>query len=382
MEQKIDIHRSGVNYRRLLARIRNSDKVVPENKVWILKYLQDAELGKTILMGQKRKIGIRRNLRVALYLLRLDEHFRKAFPQVSIKDMEEFIGMLDKGVIRNKYSGRPLADQTRAHFKKAIKKYWKWLKGDCRAYPPEVDWIDTTFKLPPVKTISGLRSTIEKVRDASTEPMHRALVMTFFDSGARPEEFLNLRVGDVTEGEQKVLFAHIRYSKTFTRQISLPIASTELREWLKRHPYKHRPNAQLFPISNIHILGRIVKALVTKATGASVTPYQFRRTSATYYSQLLDRPTLCKRMGWTYTSDEADRYIDLSQMREVKTIEAVRAAERNKESAYPVPKGLPEETASQELGQKLDEQATANQKLTEQLNQILSLLKAGIAVRE
>ena len=45
-----------------LKKVEEDANIHPTNKKLIVAYLRDAELGKTILKGQKRKVGIRDSL--------------------------------------------------------------------------------------------------------------------------------------------------------------------------------------------------------------------------------------------------------------------------------------------------------------------------------
>lgn len=145
MEDKIDIYDSERAYRKIVEKTKNSPTIHPENKIWILKYLQDSELGKTILKGQKRKIGARRNYRAATYLRQLDGWLKKPFPQVTIKEMEDLIYKLDEGIIKAN-TGQKYKSEALATLKNFLRKFYKWLLGDSKVYPPLVDWIDCSFK--------------------------------------------------------------------------------------------------------------------------------------------------------------------------------------------------------------------------------------------
>ena len=66
--------------------------LIPENRELIIKFLNDAEMGKTILKGQKRKIKPGRLQRMLGLLLKMDrEWLKKAFNEVSEDDMNNFI---------------------------------------------------------------------------------------------------------------------------------------------------------------------------------------------------------------------------------------------------------------------------------------------------
>ena len=125
-----------------------------------------------------------------------------------------------------------LAPSTKLDYKKTLGKFYKWLLGNNEQYPELVDWIDTYethIEIPALR-----REEIEKMVDA-TKIRDKAIIITLFDSGARAEEFLNIRIGDLTKLDDtyKVRIVH---SKTKPRTIHLPIASKHLQLWLQELP--------------------------------------------------------------------------------------------------------------------------------------------------
>ena len=104
-------------------RIGKTVILVPENKELILQFLHDAEIGRTILKGQKRKINSGRLQRMLGLLLKMDrEWLKKPFNEVSEDDMNNFILNLERGIIRSS-KGEPYTWETQS----TIKKLW-WKK--------------------------------------------------------------------------------------------------------------------------------------------------------------------------------------------------------------------------------------------------------------
>ncbi len=338
MSDKIDIHGFEQMYERCKVNIEKDKTLIPKNKEFILAYLRDSELGKTIKKGQKKKIGSGRNLRVAGILkIASQEWFKKPFDKVTVKEMEDLVLKLEKGEIKSAY-GTSYKSETQITIKKFLRKFWKWLKGQNKFYPEEVDWIDTSGESADIHALPNLRESVEKMHKLAPTIMKKAIIMTLFDSGVREGEFLNLRIKDVEHlggddpEEKNVLVCRIRHSKTFGRPVSLPIASEDLRLWLKSHPDANNPEALLWihqQIKNGKIktipVGKaffynFVKRLGKVALGINVTPHMIRHTSATYYAPKLDRATFCKRYGWSFASKMPDRYIDWAKIAEKKTV--------------------------------------------------------------
>ena len=67
-----------------------------------------------------------------------------------------------------------------------------------------------------------------------------------------------------------------------------------------------------------------------RALGKRVYPHLLRHTSATYWSNRLSYFKLCKRFGWTMTSNMPQRYIDRVGVDELELAGTYQAEERSK----------------------------------------------------
>ena len=73
---------------------------------------------------------------------------------------------------------------------------------------------------------------------------------------------------------------------------------------------------QLFPLSDSaarHMLSRLGRRVLAKR----VYPHLLRHSSATYWCNKLSYFQICKRFGWTMTSDMPQRYIDREGVEEL-----------------------------------------------------------------
>ena len=109
----------------------------------------------------------------------------------------------------------------------------------------------------------------------------------------------------------------------------MPMQATSkwLTIWLEDHPA--RPlviadgtldaddvTAQLFPLSDSaarHMLNRLGRRVLAQR----VYPHLLRHSSATYWCNKLSYFQICKRFGWTMTSDMPQRYIDREGVEEL-----------------------------------------------------------------
>lgn len=107
--------------------------------------------------------------------------------------------------------------------------------------------------------------------------------MVLFDSGARINELLNVRL------KREYIFwkedigcymLRLEFSKTKSRTISIPLSTKYLKNWLDEHPARGNPQAQLFPMtydSVRMVISRLGKRILEKR----VTPHLLRHSSAT-----------------------------------------------------------------------------------------------------
>lgn len=309
-EGKIDIHHRKARYETTLGKFQIDDNIISENKTLILSFLRDCQLGKTIIGKSKKKIGIARCLKYLGILKQLSIWFDKPFNDVTQSDMEKIIHNLEMDVFRKK-SGNKYSDATKVDIKKAIKKFWKWKDGMNKIYPELVEWIDTFDTIKEIRAIT--RGEITKMIEYASTPRDKAIVMLLFDSGARVEELLNVRLKKehiFWKENIKCYMIRLEFSKTKPRTIALPLSTEILKTWLENHPDKDNSLSQLFPLS-YPALKMVVYRLGKKALNKRVTPHVLRHSSATFYANRLKSPyKLCYRYGWTMASKKVNRYLD------------------------------------------------------------------------
>lgn len=181
--------------------------LVPKNKNLILKFLEDAELGRTILKGQKKKIQPGRLHRMLGLMLNMDNlWFKKPFDEINEEDMNHFILNLERGIITSKY-GKPYTWETQSTIKKFIHKYYKYLFGKNQFYPKLVQFIDTSTKISEIRALS--KDECDKLIENTSKLVYRFMIAVLFDSGARIEEFYNLKQSDFSKKEEKIYKKYI-----------------------------------------------------------------------------------------------------------------------------------------------------------------------------
>lgn len=324
-DNRIDTHRIKSNFHAAVERLKADSTISDRNRDLILRFLRDAELGKTIKKGQKKKIGLFRQYKYISMLKIFASWLGKDFDEADQEDMERIILALESDKYKTK-KGTPYSDESKVDFKKIVRKFYKWLLGNNEHFPDIVVWFDTSLK--EKETPALTKQEVERLIEHSPNLLNRVAIMVLFDGGARIDEFLNIRLKHLTRKEDYYM-VRIEYSKTKPRTISLPL-STKLLDELLRERDLNDPEALLFPYGYSAIrmmLGRLGRKVLKKP----VYPHLLRHSSATYYAGIeRNYFRFCKRYGWTFGSKMAQRYIDRAGIEEEETANAVKIDEISK----------------------------------------------------
>ncbi len=345
-EVYIDIRHTRQQYERAVARLHADPSVCPRNKELLLSFTRDAALGKTIIGRAKKRIGPARLLGYLSQLYPFILYVNKDLDAVTQADVERFVEALDADVIRSRASrnghpsteGELLSPRYKADIKVTIKKFYKWLWGQSKVYPPLVEWIDTFVE---AKEIAALTETeVERLVDHCARPVHKALVQVLFDGGFRIGELLNIRLRHVEvrnfrrgDPDARCFCLRVPFSKTLRRTVPLPMPASSkwLERWLQAHAQRPvvrpdgtlaaaDPEAPLFPISE-NAVRLLLRRIGRVALNKHVYPHLLRHTSATFWCNRLPYFKFCKRFGWTTTSKMPQRYIDREGIDELSVAE-------------------------------------------------------------
>ena len=164
------------------------------------------------------------------------------------------------------------------------------------------------------------REEIEKLIDNCLNTRDRAIISTFYESGARRGELLTIQIKHVTFDENGAVL-NIQKGKTGSRRIRLVLASSYLHQWIDTHPLKNDQDAFLF-CSNHAPYGVMTFAglsdqlhLIARRAGIlpkRVFPHAFRHSRATHLAEHLTEQQLKEYLGWTKSSTMASIYVHLS----------------------------------------------------------------------
>lgn len=323
---RIQIHQRNVE-----ARIKSSKDwdISSEDKKDFTKFLNDLGLGK---VNRGFKISRARQLKY-LDLLRTPlEFWGKPTSKLTLKDVEEFEKAISNDKIKSK-AGRAYSHETKRDIKLALRIYLKWKLGEPKALQL-AGWLDTRRK---AKTPDYLKeSEVEKLYKACKSAGERFLVSVLFDSGARAEEFLNIRYEDIElpkEGEEFVkITLKEEYSKTKGRTIRLywKYSLESVRDFLQEREKEGIESNEAMYIKSYDNTRKFLQRLGKKILNKSVSPHLFRHSSATYYANKMNRQELCYRYGWAFSSHMPDTYISRAGMTNKELDIKFKATEINK----------------------------------------------------
>ena len=309
MGKKIAIHNRSLDSRK--KNIQNW-KVPNIVKKSILKFLEELELGKVnkgIKISESRQVKYLDMLKISLGF------FNKPENKLTMKDIEGFEKAISSGEVKT-VSGEPYAQNTKVDMRRALKVYLKWKLKERGI--KLTDWLDTRGVK---KTPDYLNEQeIVKLYKACKSSSERFLIALLFDSGARAEEFHNIRYEDIQLPDVKVNFVKIilkeEYSKTKGRTISLywKYSLEAVSEYVRERERDGIRSDEAIYNKSYDSTRKFLQRIGHKILGKPIHYHLFRHSSATYYATRLNRQELCYRYGWAFSSDMPDVYISRSGM--------------------------------------------------------------------
>lgn len=319
-----------------LYRLQNNKDILPSNRKKIAEFIKSREA-----KGKAPNTSIK--YLYPLYQMNALGWIKKPFEKLTKEEVEKVVIEVER---------KSWSPKTKKNFTVAIKVFYRWLEGEenfaPREYPNKVKFISTTIPKRDRKeiTLNDLltRDEVIKMAQHTTNPMHKALLWVAFESGGRPEEVLNLRKSDITFD---VYGTKIFLSGAKSKRPSRLVSATEpLRDWLRKHPFSHEKdfdvwvtqfskkqgqtkhledkdgkkilNPKYFTWNKLSDAGanKMLKELARKCNiqNKKVTMYALRKGRATELaaSPHLSRAVLHAVMGWEEGSNISRSYVKLS----------------------------------------------------------------------
>jgi len=326
MNIKIDIHKRDYSARRKLI---DGWNIPNEEKVKFREFLDESQLGR---VNKGKKISENRLCKYISMIKVPFEYWNKECDKLTMNDIEKFEKGLATDTIK-KINGKPFADTSKTDVRKIIKIYMRWRIGENKALEL-VGWLDTrdVKQTPDFLTEEEVELLYRSCRTAE----QRYLVSILFDTGARAEEFLNIRYEDIFMPKESTNFIKIalkeEYSKTKGRTISLywKYSIEAVRDYLReRREDGINSNEQVFK-GGYDQARNFLRRLALKVLNKPVRFHLFRHSSATYYASKMNRQQLCIRYGWAFSSDMPDTYIARAGMEDKELDERMSGTEIQK----------------------------------------------------
>jgi len=233
------------------------------------------------------------------------------FDKASKVDMENFVIKVD--------SNENWSEWTKYDFKRIVKFFYKWLKGEGKEYPEEVKWIKVKLKKNNEKTPDQIltKEEVELIASKARNLMERAFVLCLYESACRISEFLNIKIKDI-QFDQHGCYILVS-GKTGWRRVRIMDYSKDLLKWLDSHPSKQDPESYVWirPDNNQRVTpgfaNYLLKELAKKAGIAKrVHAHAFRHARATELAKILTEQQLKVYCGWVNDSRMASVYVHLS----------------------------------------------------------------------
>ncbi len=243
MEEYRDVHGISKRYDNIRKAIRKSD-MSEKQKGKFDKFTAELIIGKA-----GAKVKDKRLTNYLFFLLKLHKYFKKDLDQITEAEATKFYTDLLENKIKRD-NGMPYAEVTKDEFVRTLKRYLGWAWGkDNKKYTKCLRWMKDCYKKSNKRAITLEQShgCIELEKNIR----NKCLFDFLFDSGARIEEALNVRINDLKlDKDKKFYMVHLRGQKNETsdRNISLPLCSKYLTSWLKEHPTGEKTDF-LFPIN-------------------------------------------------------------------------------------------------------------------------------------
>ena len=292
----------------------NDWRVSEKEKEFVHNFIKDYENGKiTNRIGNNIEASIERNLdylKFALQEINKDKPIKQ--------DIEKFFSDLLKDKIKSfnkktsKYNGKPYSIRGKKAIIDCLSKYLKWKFPDkLELLTPLKIRIDSKKSEPEFLTLDE----IDKLYKYAPNPKTKCFIAGIFSSGARAEEFLNIRYSDVEMPKDKENFVKIRirngFSKTEGRTISLYYKNCleAFREYLNQLKNEGiKPDEPIF--KNYWYWKNWLIVFGNRVLKKSLHFHLFRHTSATWLADRMNRQQLCIYFGWKFSSPMPDVYIN------------------------------------------------------------------------
>lgn len=310
---------------KILTHVRNSEKRIADISQWNVSDKDKKELKDFLKAYERGEITGRVGTNISATIERTLEYLKPCFIFINQKKtisnlkkedktlIQDFVDALLKDKIKSKKE-KPYSLKVKKFMLKTFIHYLKWKFPEEHFPLTKVLSIKIHSKLPEPDFLTI--QEMEKLFKACSKNSQRFLIAVLFSSGARAEEFYNIRYSDITFPKENETFIKLRIrndtSKTKGRTISLywNHCLESVREYIEERLNEGmKPENPVFNVSYntardwLYNLGKSV-------LGKNVHHHLFRSSCATWMSdKLQNKAEYCYFFGWTFSSPMPDIYI-------------------------------------------------------------------------
>lgn len=302
--EDFDIHHMKRTLGSRLRWIEKTDEISSEDKGLILGFYHDS-----VASG----LSTIRNIKYLFLFCSLAKMLKIGLKNATKADITNLVVEIEQS---------EFSDWHKKDYKIAIKRFYKWFRGNNEEYPPEVKWIKTSFRNSKHKLPEELLTEEEVTRlaQAATHPRDKAFVQVLYESGCRIAELLTLRLKNVSFDDYGAILRVT--GKTGDRRVRVVAASAALAAWLDIHPNNKSPDSPLWlsrasktslqPFN--YSTGNMLLRRLAKKAGINkrVNPHLFRHSRATLLANKLTEAQMKEYFGWVQSSEMASVYVHLS----------------------------------------------------------------------
>lgn len=326
MNEKINIHEANSDLFSRLEYIKkwNLDKNIIEELKTFLEALGSGKVNKGVRISERTQCKYISLLKSPLTTI------HESVNKVTKEDVEKWDDAISKDKLLSEKK-KPYSYNMKVDMRIAYRAFLEHFLGSKAIDMTEC--FDTREKK---KTPDYLKETeAEKLYKTCKFAGERYLIAVLFDSGARAEEFLNIRFEDIHLPEGKETYVQItlkdEYSKTEGRTVSLYWRHSleAVKDYLaERIKEGIKSKDAVFP-QTYDGTRSFLRRLGETALKKLINFHLFRHSSATFYATKMNRQQLCYRYGWKFSSDMPDVYISRAGMNNKELDEKFEGTEIN-----------------------------------------------------
>ena len=312
MNLKVNIHEPNSNVESRLIYI-DKWNVPGKVKKDLRIFLSDLGAGK---INKGVRISERTQVKYISLLRNPLNYFNKSIEKITKENLEKYDKEINADNLKSEKK-KPFSLNMKKDMRIALRVLLRWKIGEAKA-----NELTDFFDMRDIKKTPDYlkESEIEKLYKSCKTNEERYIVAVLFDSGARAEEFINIRLEDVEIPQGNNNFPKItlkeEYSKTEGRTISLYWNSSveAITDFVKQRIKEGIKSNEQITTLTYDAVRFFISRLSQRVLSKHLHLHLMRHSSATYYATKLNRQQLCYRYGWKFSSNMPDVYISRAGM--------------------------------------------------------------------